>query len=126
MRKLLALMVAGTCALCLFGCGNGSNPASSDQPAKQDAPASANQVVVYDSAWSADGGYIEYDLVLENKGDDLAESTTVQIVGKSADGKVISSDDEVFFDIQPGEIVAFSGQVGNGTAPDAVEFTVLS
>lgn len=64
-------------------------------------------------------------LALTNKGDDLAEST-VQIVGKRADGKVISSDDEVFFDIQPGEIVAFSGQVGNGTAPDAVDFTVLS
>lgn len=126
MKKLLALVAASAFALCLFGCGGGSESSSGEQaPAKQDAPATVDEVVLVDSGWSAENGYIMYGIVLENKSDKIAEFPTVQITGRDADGKVISSDDMVLSAIQPGETVAFGSQAGNGNAPATVEFTVL-
>lgn len=123
LKKLVGVGAVIALSLCLFGCSGGAE--SSGGTEKQDAPSSVDEVVLVDSGWSAENGYIMYGFVLENKSDKIAQFPTVQVTGKDADGKVISSDDQVLSEIQPGETVAFGSQAGNGTAPATVEFTVL-
>lgn len=125
-KKIAAVAAAGALALALAGCSGGSESGSGDQTqAEEKAPKAVEEVVLVDSGWSAENGYIMYGVVLENKSDKIAEFPTVQITGKDAEGNVISSEDMVLSEIQPGETVAYGGQSGNGTAPSSVEFTVL-
>ena len=44
------------------------------------------------------------------------------MTGKDSEGGVISSDEQTLMEILPGQELAWGGQAGNGTAPDAVEF----
>lgn len=126
LKKMAAVSAAAALALTMAGCSGGSEPGSSDQTsAKEEAPKAVEEVVLVDSGWSAENGYIMYGVVLENKSAKVAEFPTVQITGKDTEGNVVSSEDMVLSEIQPGETVAYGGQSGNGTAPSSVEFTVL-
>lgn len=124
-KKVLAAIVATALCALMVGCsgGSGGEPAKDSQ--KQDAPAKKDEVVLVDSGWSESNGYIMYGVVLENKSDKTAEFPTVQITSKDASGAILSSDDAVLYEIQPGQKVAFGSQAGNGTQPASVEFSFI-
>lgn len=129
MKKTI-IATAAAFALCatLVGCGSGeSAPAeSADAPeAQQVEQKEEGEVVLVESGWSAEDGYIMFGIVLENTGSQAAEFPTVQITAKDESGAIISSDDVVLSVIAPGEKVAFGSQAGNGTAPATVEFSVI-
>lgn len=124
-KKILAAVVATALCAIMVGCSGGSDGEPAKDSQKQDAQAANDEVVLVDSGWSATNGYIMYGVVLENKSDKTAEFPTVQITAKDASGAIISSDDAVLCDIQPGQKVAFGSQAGNGEAPASVEFSLI-
>lgn len=91
-------------------------------------PSSANEnpLEIVDSGWSAgSGGYINYAIALRNNSvDKQIDFPTFTITGRSADGSVVFSQDQVLSVIYPGQTVWWAAPAGNGTAPGSVEFTV--
>lgn len=85
-----------------------------------------NPLEIVESGWSVDsGGYVNYAFALRNNSTDLTvEYPTVTITGRSSDGAVVFSQDQVLGVIYPGQTIWWASPVGNGTAPDSVEFAV--
>lgn len=85
-----------------------------------------NPLEIVESGWSVDsGGYVNYAFALRNNSTDLTvEYPTVTITGRSSDGTVVFSQDQVLGVIYPGQTIWWASQAGNGTAPDSVEFAV--
>lgn len=81
---------------------------------------------IADSGWSVDsGGYVNYAFLLKNEEDGFRVLfPTVKITGRDASGKVLFSQDQVLFAINPGETICFGSIAGNGTPPESVEFTI--
>lgn len=125
-KKALAAIVATALCALMVGCSGGSDGDATKDAPKQDAPAKKDEVVLVDSGWSESNGYIMYGVILENKSDKTAEFPSVQITSKDESGAILSSDDAVLFEIQPGQTVAFGSQAGNGEAPATVEFALIS
>lgn len=132
MKKVAAAAACFALALTLAGCGGGEAPAQdaqNDAPAQDQQavePAPENEVVILESGWNAEGGYIHYGLLLKNEGTQVAEFPTYQITAKDEAGTLISSDEQTIFAIQPGQTVACGFQAGDGTAPASVDFTFVS
>lgn len=136
-RQLLVLAMAIVVAFGVAGCGQSSQAGQSGQSASgseasvsASASAAAQEaqpqpLVIEESGYTVtDHGYVMYGFKLTNPNKNFgALFPTVQITGKSADGKVIFSDDQVLMQIYPGESITYGTQAGNGTAPDKVEFT---
>lgn len=85
-----------------------------------------NPLEIVESGWSVDsGGYVNYAFALRNNSTDLTvEYPTVTITGRSSDGTVVFSQDQVLGVIYPGQTIWWASPAGNGTAPDSVEFAV--
>lgn len=85
-----------------------------------------NPLEIVESGWSVDsGGYVNYAFALRNNSADLTvEYPTVTITGRSSDGTVVFSQDQVLGVIYPGQTIWWASPAGNGTAPDSVEFAV--
>ena len=131
-RQLLVLAMAIVVAFGIAGCGQSGQTGQSGQAASGSASASTaaqssepQPLVIEESGYTVtDQGYVMYGFKLTNPNESFgAQFPTVQITGKSADGKIIFSDDQVLMKIYPGESIVYGFQAGNGTAPDAVEFT---
>lgn len=130
MKKMAAAAACLALTLALAGCGGGDAPAqdgggeplAEGQTAQQEAE---NEVVIVESGWNAEGGYIHYGLLLKNEGAQVAEFPTYQVTARDESGALISSDEQTLFAIQPGQTVACAFQAGNGTAPASVEFTFV-
>lgn len=86
-----------------------------------------NPLEIVESGWSVDsGGYVNYAFALRNNSTDLTvEYPTVTITGRSSDGTVVFSQDQVLGVIYPGQTIWWASPAGNGTAPDSVEFAVV-
>lgn len=86
-----------------------------------------NPLEIVESGWSTDsGGYVNYAFALRNNSTDLTvEYPTVTITGRSSDGTVVFSQDQVLGVIYPGQTIWWASPAGNGTAPDSVEFAVV-
>ena len=130
-RLLLVLAMATVVAFGIAGCGQ-SGKASSGSEASGSASASAaaqssdpQPLVIEESGYTVtDQGYVMYGFKLTNPNENFgAQFPKVQITGKSADGKVVFSDEQVLGSIYPGETITYGSQAGNGNAPDTVEFT---
>ena len=125
-RQLLVLAMAVVVAFGIAGCGQSGQATSGSASASAAAQSSEPQpLVIEESGYTVtDQGYVMYGFKLTNPNESFgAQFPTVQITGKSADGKIIFSDDQVLMKIYPGESITFGTQAGNGTAPDVVEFT---
>lgn len=85
-----------------------------------------NPLEIVESGWSVDsGGYVNYAFALRNNSTDLTvEYPTVTITGRSSDGTVVFSQDQVLGVIYPGQTIWWASPAGNGTAPDSVDFAV--
>lgn len=93
-------------------------------PGRQDQ-APTVQLELTETGWSAEGGYVMYAFGLRNPSADMrVDFPAVTITGRSADGSVLFSDDQVLVAAYPGATTYFGGQAGNGTEPATVEFTV--
>lgn len=72
-----------------------------------------------------DGGYIGYGFAVRNDSSDKAViGPAVDIVGRDAEGRIISSDCQVIGEIQPGQTLYYGFIAGNGTAPHTVDFSL--
>lgn len=81
-------------------------------------------LVVVEHAWYPAGNYFYYVFALRNESEDLTvDYPAVNIVGRDADGKVVSSDQAVLTLLNPGETMYFTSLAGTGsTVPRTVEF----
>lgn len=102
--------------------------ASDGQGAPVAAPSDAdeNPLEIVESGWSAgSGGYINYAFALRNNSDSVQiEYPSVIITGRSEDGTVVFSQEQVLDVIYPGQTIWWGTTAGNGTPPDDVEFAV--
>ncbi len=104
-----------------------SMPATDDEPAGGNAPASTvADLEIVESGWSVDAqGYVYYAFALRNNSDDTGvEFPTVKVVGRSEDGTILFTDENSFNKISPGETLWFGMMGGNGNRPDTVEFSL--
>lgn len=98
----------------------------SGESSNADMEAAFSALSIADSGWSVDsGGYVNYAFLLKNEEDGFRVLfPTVKITGRDASGKVLFSQDQVLFAINPGETICFGSIAGNGTPPESVEFTI--
>lgn len=98
----------------------------SGESSNADMEAAFSALSIADSGWSVDsGGYVNYAFLLKNEEDGFRVLfPTVKITGRDTSGKVLFSQDQVLFAINPGETICFGSIAGNGTPPEDVEFVV--
>lgn len=98
----------------------------SGESSNADVEAAFGALSIADSGWSVDsGGYVNYAFLLKNEEDGFRVLfPAVKITGRDASGKVLFSQDQVLFAINPGETICFGFVAGNGTPPESVEFTI--
>lgn len=79
-------------------------------------------------AWFVDrGGYVWYVYGIRNESERAAvQFPAVNIVGRDAEGRLLSSDEHVIGWLQPGETHYFASIAGNGEAPHSVEISPQS
>ena len=130
-RKVMILAAVIVLAFGVMGCGGQSGKSTSGASGSSATASAAAQnaqpqdLVLEETGYTVlDQGYVLYGFKLTNPNENFgAQFPTVQITGKTADGKVAFTDEQTLKDIYPGETIFFGTQAGNGTAPDSVEFT---
>ena len=145
----LLAAVALTVRLALGGGGasavsDGSAAASTDPGASPESGASPNSnassnvaaapdddndelpLEIVESGWSVGtGGYIHFALGVRNSSADEAyELVGIKVVGYDEDGAVLFSQDCGIMVCLPDQTTYYASQVGGGTVPDRVEFTL--
>lgn len=128
MKKIILGALAAAMALCLAGCGEGTDKPEpkSTEPASAPIEQSAPQdLTVIESGWSAgESGYVYYGVGIENPNTSFeARFPTIKVTGKDAEGKILFSDEQVLNFMLPGAKYYYGGQAGKGTAPTTVEIT---
>ena len=87
----------------------------------------APELEIVESGWSADSqGYVHYAFGLRNDGEVQVNIPGVSITGRDAEGRVLFSVEQLIGVAPVGKTMYFGSQVGNGTAPQTVEFSPLS
>lgn len=101
-----------------------SGKPSSASPSQSRAVFPEEDLVVAEHAWYPSGDYFYYVFALRNESEDLTvDYPAVNIVGRDAEGKVVSSDQAVLSVLNPGETMYFTSLAGTGaTVPRTVEF----
>lgn len=97
-----------------------------DVPTAGDLERAFESLKIVESGWTGgEDGYIGYALTLENVSDDLIiEYPEVVITGRDAAGSVVFSSSQVMSVIFPNSTMTFSCTAGDGTVPEAVEFSL--
>ena len=87
-------------------------------------------VEIVDSGYtlSKDGDYINWGVIFKNPDHQaIYEFTTISITSYDKEGSVLSTDNQVFNIIMPGETQTFGSSLStNGEKPNRVEFTIES
>jgi hypothetical protein len=94
-------------------------------------PAAAKPFLVKESVYVVhpskldDSIYVLWTAVLQNPNPDLfGESPVLTITARDETGSVVGTEDQMFNELTPGGIVAFSGQIEATKTPKTVDFTV--
>ena len=107
------------------GASRNSN-ASSNVAAAPDDDDEELPLQIVESGWSVgSGGYVHFALGVRNSSADEAyELVGIKVVGYGEDGAVLFSQDCGIMVCLPDQTTYYASQVGGGTAPDRVEFTL--
>lgn len=105
-----------------------SMPATDDEPAGGNAPASTvADLEIVESGWSVDAqGYVHYAVGLRNNGDATIDNPGYTVTGRNESGRVVFSEEQRVFAVPAGETVYFGALAGNGTAPASVDFSLMN
>jgi len=128
-RKISTLFLVAIFAFMISGCGATSNSNSSDTSSNDNSSA---KVKIVDSGYSIQSDdsdvYVCWGATIENMNSDYAyDFPTVTITAYDSDGAVLSTDDQVLSNIQPGEKQSFGSSLDcSGSKPEKVKFTISS
>lgn len=87
----------------------------------------AGLLEIDETGWSVKHGYVHYGVVLRNTSDTAqVDFPSIAVTGRDGKGAVLFADTQVASVIHPGQTLYLGGQAGNGTAPDDVEFSVVT
>lgn len=99
-----------------FGQGPGASAASPTE--------STNALVVTESAWTNNEGYVQWIACVRNDGEKTVRSSKLQVAGRSGDGHVVSSTYQELRPIKPGEMIYFAGISDNGNNTESMDFSI--
>ena len=134
MKRLAVVLFAALFAFAAIGCSGGSQAqsasasgSSAQNSAQAASAAQPKDLVLKDTGYVIDNGYVMYTVAIENPNDDyMADFANITITGKTADGKISFSDEWVVGGIMPGTTTYWASQAGKGGSVegDVVEFDV--
>lgn len=112
------------------GAADGSPPdkVSSAGFSDDEAAFSKEDLVVAESSWRMSNGYISYVIALRNESEDMTvDYPAFSVVGRDSEGKIVSSEEQVLSELNPGETMYFASIAGTGTVtPHSVDFLPIA
>lgn len=131
MKKIIMGLVLAFMLTAVVGCGGA--PQSSEKPennntvTKEEQPKEPVDLVLKDSNYTIDNGYVHYVMAIENPNTGyMPEFVHVKVTGKRTDGTISFSDDWVISGLAPGSTTYWASQGGDGetTAEDTIDISI--
>lgn len=123
-RKVLLGIVICLMLVLAVGCGGSesgdtSESTNNNEVQNESSDEGAKDLVIVDSNYVIQNGYVMYTVAIENPNDDyMPEFAVIKVTGKKADGTIDFSDDWTISALGPGSTTYWASQAGEGNSTD--------